>query len=744
MTQQFSTEWGGKTLTIETGKLAGQASGACTVRYGDTVVLATAVMSDNIREGIDFFPLIVDFEEKLYAAGKIKGSRFIKREGRPSDEAILTGRLVDRGMRPLFDDTLRNEVQLIMDALSFDGENDPDVLSIIAASCALNMSDIPWNGPIGGIRVGQIDGEWVINPSYEARLKSTLDLMISGTPEKIMMIEAGANQVSEETFLEALVFAQKHLRPVMELINEVRQKAGVPKRILKQDVDADPETSAADENEVVSKTRAYLAEKVSEVMFAKPLMTKADRKGAFTTLKTGLEEMFNKENIGKDRRKAAFTMFKKIVEEFITEKIIKDGRRLDGRALTEIRPLTSEVAVLPRTHGSGLFSRGETQVLSVATLGSPGMEQTLEGIEGDSKKRYMHHYNFPPFSVGETGPMRGPGRREIGHGALAEKALVPVLPSKEEFPYTVRVVSEVLSSNGSSSMGSTCGSTLALMDAGVPIKAPVAGIAMGLASDKNGDWKVITDLQDLEDGPGGMDFKIAGTETGITAIQMDTKTLGLTPDILKQTFNQARDARLQILKVMASAIGEVRRELSQYAPRIIAFKIPIDKIREVIGPGGKIINGIIAETGVQIDIEQDGMVSVTSVNAEGLDKAVQMIKDIIRTVEPGEIFEGTVVRIEDFGAFVQVLPNQDGLVHVSEMDWERVRHPSDLVKLGDKVKVIVREIDEKGRINLSMRQLKPQPEGWTPPPPMPRGPGGFGGPRRGPNGPGGRGGRPRY
>lgn len=751
MVQKFSTEWGGKTLTIEVGRFTNQTNGSCTVQYGDTVVLATAVMSQKPREGVDFFPLMVEFEEKLYAAGIIKGSRFIKREGKASDESVLSGRMIDRAIRPLFNETMRHEVQVVLAVLSFDGENDPDVLGLIAASGALAISNIPWKGPIGGIRVGQVEGEWVINPSYEAREKGVLDVVVAGTPDKVIMLEAAANEIPEETILEAIAFGQKHLSKAIDLIKEVQAKVGKEKAVLAQDMDVDEDTTAADENQLLEMARTYIAQNVAKYFFAKELKIKAERLAAFATLAADLEKYLQEQNIGKDRRKFVFDNYKLLVEEFITERIIKEGKRVDGRALTEIRTLAAEVSLLPRTHGSALFSRGETQVLSTVTLGSPAAVQTLEGVEGTSKKRYMHHYNFPPYSVGEVGPMRGPGRRDIGHGALAEKALVPVLPTKEEFPYTIRVVSEVMGSNGSSSMGSTCGSSLSLMDAGVPIKRHVAGIAMGLASNFNAggkDYTILTDLQDLEDGKGGMDFKVAGTTLGITAIQLDTKTEGLHKKLVEETILRSREARLQVLEVMNAAIPEPRKELSPFAPRLISFKIEVDKIREVIGPGGKVINAIIDATGVEIDIEQDGTVTITAVNKDALDKAEQMVKNIVKVPEAGEIYEGKVTRLMDFGAFVEILPGKEGLVHISELEWSRTNKVEDVVNVGDTVKVQIKEIDDMGRINLSRKALLPKPEGYEERPAF----GGFGGgdrPSRGPRrddhrgGHGGRGGHDR-
>ncbi len=684
-------------MTIEVGKFAWHANASVTVRYGDTVVLATVVMSKTQREGIDFFPLMVDFEERLYAAGKIKGSRFIKRETRPSDEAVLSARMIDRAIRPLFDDRLKNDVQVILTVLSVDTENDPDIVSFVAATTALSISNLPWNGPIAGIRVGQINGEWVINPTYAAREKSSIDLVIGGTPERLLMIEADAKEVPEATLVEAIAFGQKHLREILDLIGEVGKAHAQPKLELP--------TVEELEDVMVDGAKAFVTKRMPDTLFSKNHDTKRSRKDQIDLLKKELDAKLSEEGIGKDKRKSITSMVYGWVEEEVTRAIIEEGRRVDGRSLTQIRPLNAEVALLPRTHGSGLFERGETQVLSVVTLGAPGDEQTTEGIEGNGKKRYMHHYNFPPYSVAEAFPIRSTSRREIGHGMLAEKALEPVLPTKEQFPYTIRVVSEVLSSNGSSSMAATCGSTLSLMDAGVPIKSPVAGIAMGMASDKAGHYKILTDLQDLEDGDGGMDFKVTGTREGITAIQLDTKTLGLTPTMIQETFAQAYTARMEILDVMAKTIPAVRSDLSEYAPRIISMKIPVDKIRDVIGPGGKMINEIIDTLGVTIDVEQDGSIFITAVNSENGKKAQEWIHNITRKVEAGEIFDGKVTRIMDFGAFVEVLPKQEGLVHISEMAHYRVNKVTDILNVGDSVKVKVKEIDDLGRINLSMKAL---------------------------------------
>jgi polyribonucleotide nucleotidyltransferase len=702
MIQNFELEWEGKKLIIQTGKFAGQANGSCTVQYGDTVVLATAVMTKTIREGIDFFPLTVEYEEKLYAAGKIKSSRFIKREGRPTDEAILTGRLIDRSIRPLFDDQIRNDVQVITDVLSWDQENDPDIPALIGASLALSISDIPWRGPIAGIRVGQINGEWVVNPTYAAREKSILDLIVAGTPEKVCMLEAGSSEVPEPIFLEAIKFGQKHLKSVIELIEEVQKKVGKPKSTIGKE-----ETEVLEEKEnLKKKIKNFLDEKLSLCLFDTKKETKASRREVLEKLEEELDDYLKNESIGKERRKIAEDLFYECVEEEVSQAILKKNLRVDCRTLDEIRPLSAEVGLLPRTHGSSYFSRGDTKVLSTVTLGSPSDEQVLDGMEITGKKRFMHHYNFPPFSVGEAGPLRGPGRREIGHGALAERALLPVLPKTEDFPYTIRVVSEVLSSNGSSSMASTCASSLALMDAGVPIKDAVAGIAMGLASDKNENFKILTDLQDLEDSKGGMDFKIAGTKTGITAIQMDTKTHGLTTEIIEKTLEQGKKARLKILEVMEKTISAPRSELSPFAPRIVTFKIDPDRIRDVIGPGGKIINEIIDHTGVTIDIENDGTVTVCSANEETLKKAVAWIKNLVQDAEVGEIFQGRVTRILDFGAFVEIFPHKEGLVHISELAPYRVGRVQDILKIGDIIPVKVIKIDEQGRVNLSLKQAK--------------------------------------
>jgi len=705
--KRFTTEWGGKTLTIETGRFAEQANGACTVQYGDTVVIATATMSDSLRDGLDFFPLQVEFEERLYAAGRIKGSRFIKKEGRPTDEAVLVGRSIDRGLRPLFDERIRNDIQVIVSCLAFDGENDPDITGIIAASCALHISDIPWNGPIAGVRVGEINGEKVLNPSYEARTKSILDLAFAGSDGKVVMVEAGANEASEKSVLEGFEFGLKHLREPLKLIEQVRKEVGKPKKDVFSVKNEEEKAKNERREEIENLVRPFIVEKTKELLFSEPKASKVERRIEKAKIKDLTTEFLTKQEISKDEQKYGTAIVGDVVEEEISRAIIEDDKRVDGRAIDEIRLLLGEVAIFPRVHGSAHFKRGETQVVSITTLGAPGDEQTLDGMELVGKKRFFHHYNFPPFSVGECKPMRGPSRRDIGHGALAEKALVPMMPDKETFPYTIRVVSEVLGSNGSSSMASTCCATLALMDAGVPIKAPVAGIAIGLASDKKGNWKVFTDLQDLEDGLGGMDFKVAGSQEGITAIQMDTKTDGLSMEIITEAIKKAKTARMEILKVITDVLPTHRADLSPYAPRIITLRINPASIGNVIGPGGKMINEIIATTGVQaIDIEDDGLVCITSTNAEGAQKAYEWVRNLTREVIAGETFKGKVTRLMDFGAFVEVLPKQEGLVHISKLAPWRVEKVSDIVKTGDEVFVKVTEIDDQGRINLSMKDAE--------------------------------------
>lgn len=689
--KKWSLQLGGRELTIGTGTLAKQASGSVTARYGDTVVLAAAVMSKEMSKITGYFPLMVDYEERYYAAGKIKGSRFIKREGRPSDDAVLSGRAVDRTIRPLFDSRMRNEVQVVVTTLSYDGENDPDLVAMIAASAALTLSDIPWNGPIGAVRVGLQGDSFVLNPSSDERENSVLDLLVSGTEDKINMIECGAKEITEEKMGQAFEFGFEAIQKIAHFIEDIRKEAGKEKR------------SAAllrGSDEFEADIRAFCeASGLAEALYLRPKQA-MEAKTAEINAKIAAYAV-EKYPDQKHLSEILSIITEEVSDEAVHRNILEKGARPDGRGVTEIRPISCNVGILPRTHGTGLFTRGETQALTVTTLGAPGDEMVVDTMETDMKKRYMHFYNFPPYSVGEVKPMRGPGRREVGHGALAEKALVPVLPSKEEFPYTILLVSEVLESNGSSSMASTCGSTLSLMDAGVPIKKPVAGIAMGVITGKSGEYKVLTDIQGLEDHYGDMDFKVAGTKDGITAMQMDVKIDGLTPAMLAVAIAQAKEGRLFIMDKMLATIPEVRATMSPYAPRIITLHINPEKIRDVIGPGGKMINQIIDETGVSIDIEDDGSVFITSTDETSAQKAVEWINNITREVAAGELFQGRITRIMNFGAFAEVLPNQEGLIHISELADHRVDKVEDVVRVGDIVPVIVKEIDSQGRINLS-------------------------------------------
>lgn len=715
--QIFKTEWLGRTLTIKTGKLAKQADSAVIAQYGDTVVMATVVESDQEREGMDYFPLTVDFEERLYAAGIIKGSRWVKREGRPTDDAVLIGRMIDRSIRPLFNNDSRKDVQVIITVFSFDQENDYDIVSLIAASAALSISGLEWNGPIGGARVSRVDGQFVFNPTYEQREFSDLDLIVAGTDEKVIMIEASAKEVKHEDMLKAIEAGQKELKPCLDLIKElqsifVKQKKHSIK--IEQLISQDEGNQNKEKEKIFSQAKEWLEKNVESILFNKTYYTKGERKIAVKVIKQELDKYLFEQGIGKDRRGQAIKyLVEPCVEAKVTKLILDQQKRVDGRKLNEIRPLQCEAGILPRNHGSGLFSRGETQIISIVTLGSPGMEQMLENMEGSSTKRYMHHYNFPPYSVGEVRPMRGHGRREIGHGELAEKALLPVIPNKKDFPYTIRVVSETLGSNGSSSMAATCASSLALMDTGVLIAKPVAGIAMGLASNEDmSKWEILTDIQDLEDGKGGMDFKITGTRDGITAIQLDTKTAGLTNEIIKKTLIQSKEALSQVLDAMKEAIDKPRATLSKYAPRVISFDINPEKIREVIGAGGKVINKIIEMFTVTIDIDDKGWVVVCGLDAENCNKAAEFIKNIVREFEVGEIFTGKVTRILDFGIFVELTSGNDGMVHVSELAPYRVNKPQNFLQEGNEVTVRVKEIDEKGRVNLTMKGLKENEHLW--------------------------------
>jgi len=691
MQKNYSIEVAGRTLTIETGKMAQLANGAVLVRYGDTVVLSTVTAAEKPREGIDFFPLSVDYEERLYSVGRIPGG-FIKREGRPSEKAILNARLTDRSIRPLFPSDLRNDVSVINTVLSVDQDNSPEFATLIGTSTALAISDIPFNGPIGAVILGLIDDEVIINPTAEQRAKSSMYVTLSGTLEKITMIEAGADEVPEEKMLEAIRIGKAEITRIVEFINSIVSEIGkpkfeyesykVPEDLYKEVEDFAYETMRSavltDDKQVRDQRILELTNQVKEHLAEK-----------YPDMETTISECIYK-------------LEKKVVREYL----LKEKRRVDGRALDEIRPLHAEVGLLPRVHGSALFQRGQTQVLTSVTLGALRDVQMLDGLDLEEEKRYMHHYNFPPFSVGEARPTRGPGRREIGHGALAEKALEPLIPSEEEFPYAIRLVSEVLMSNGSTSQASVCASTMALMDAGVPIKAPAAGISAGLIIDEENDNNYITflDIQGIEDFFGDMDFKVAGTKKGITAIQVDIKVDGLTEEIIRDAFELTRKGRIKILDdLMLKVIPEPRKQLSKYAPKIYTTTVDPDKIRDVIGPGGKIINRIIAETGVKIDIEDDGRVFVATPDEEAGAKAISIIEGIGRDIEPGQVFTGKVVRIMSFGAFVEFLPGKEGLVHISKLDKKRVSKVEDVVKIGDEIPVKVLEIDRQGRINLSRK-----------------------------------------
>ncbi len=680
-----NVEVAGRRLSIETGRVAEQANGAVILRQGDTVVLSTAVMSKEPREGIDWFPLTCDYEEKLYAAGKIPGA-FMRREGRPSETAILASRLTDRPLRPLFPDGFRLDVQVVSTVLSVDQENDPTILSINGASTALVISDIPFGGPVGAVKMGYLDGKVVVNPPMSRMPESELDLVVAGTADAILMVEAGAKGVSEQIVLDALEMAHAEIKRICAAQIELQQQVGLEKR------DWVPPMYPPHMMEIMSE---YLALRLDQVLYSSD---KANRE-------SGVDDLRRKTLIELGDRFPDYAdilgkLFDKAVKDRVRQRVVEEGIRVDGRGLKDVRPITVEVGVLPRTHGSGLFTRGQTQALTIATLGSMSDQQKLDGLTADEFKRYMHHYNFPPFSVGEARPLRGPGRREIGHGALAERALLPVIPPVEEWPYTMRLVSEILSSNGSTSMASVCGSTLALMDAGVPIKSPVAGIAMGLVT-REGKFAVLTDIQGVEDALGDMDFKVAGTRDGITALQMDIKIKGLTHEIFGQALEQAREARLYVLDKMLAVLPKPRSEMSSYAPRITTIMINPDKIRDIIGPGGKMIRKITEETGAQIDVEDDGRVFIAAVDQEGGKRAIDWIKGLTDEVEVGRIYHGKVVRIMPFGAFVEVLPNQDGLVHISKLTDHRVERVEEVINVGDEIVVKATEIDSQGRLNLS-------------------------------------------
>ncbi len=694
MVQRFSMELGGRTMTVETGRVAKQAGGSVLVTYGETVVLAVATASASPREGIDFFPLTCDYEERLYAAGKIPGNWF-RREGRPTSKAILTSRLIDRPIRPLFPDGFRNDVQVVATVLSVDGDNPPEICAMIGASAALTISDVPFNGPIGAVIVGLIDGQFVCNPTQAQAEKSEMHLVVAGTKDGIMMVEAGAMEVPEDVMLEAIVWGHERIKEIVAFIEKVQAAAGKPKREIAV-YSVDPGLEAA--------IREKATDRLRQAMMNPDKLNREDAIDAINAeVKAGLVEAFP------DRGKEMSYALKQILKEQVRAKIVNEGVRPDGRNPREVRQITCEVGILPRTHGTGLFTRGQTQVLTVCTLGTTSDIQELDDLSNEEFKRYLHHYNFPPYSVGETRPMRGPGRREIGHGALAERALEPIIPAGTEFPYTIRLVSEVLESNGSTSMGSVCGSTLALMDAGVPIKAPVSGVAMGLVKEGH-QVQVLTDIQGMEDFLGDMDFKVAGTAKGITALQMDMKISGVDKAILERALEQAREGRMHIMDRMLATIPEPRRELSPHAPRIIVMQIHPDKIREVIGPGGKMINKIIEETKVgnqkvDISIEDDGTIFIASVNQEAGERAVKMIEALVKDPQVGEVYTGKVTRLMNFGAFVEIAPGKEGMVHISQLAEERVGKVEDVVNTGDMVTVKVIEIDKMGRINLSRKEV---------------------------------------
>jgi polyribonucleotide nucleotidyltransferase len=694
--KSYTTMIGDKQITMETGKLAGQAGGAVTLRLGDTVVFATATMGREPRQGIDFFPLTVDYEERMYAGGRIPGS-FFRREGRPSEEAILIARLTDRPIRPLFPKDMRNDVQVILYSFSADTENPIDILAVNAASAALMISDVPWEGPVGAVRVGRIDGEFVINPTFSEKNKSDLDLRLAGTRDAILMVECGAQFIQEDVLVAAIEHGHQALKTVIDLQEQMTSEIGKTKR--------DYPRFTLDEglkSSVFERVMPGLQE-----IFSQPYDI-ASTYGAIDDLRASVVSEFATEDeslVGSIKQ-----AFEQAEKEVVRSRILEHGIRPDGRGLTDIRQLSSEVEVSPRAHGSGLFTRGETQVLTLATLGTPREAQELDTLSPAESKHYMHHYNFPPFSTGETRMLRGASRREIGHGALAERALVPVLPAEEEFPYTMRLVSEVLSSNGSTSMASVCASTLALMDTGVPIKAPVAGIAMGLIKGEGDKYAVLTDILGMEDHLGDMDFKVAGTREGVTALQMDIKIKGITSQIMAQALEQARLARLTILETMLSVIPEPRSALKPHTPRITVVRIPVDKIGAVIGPGGKMIRSIQEETNTRIDINEDGSIFIAATDVESEQLARDRILALTESAEIGRIYTGRVVRITDFGAFVEILPNTDGLVHISQLDSERVNRVEDIVRMGDEITVMVTDIDPTGKIRLSRQAVL---EGWT-------------------------------
>jgi polyribonucleotide nucleotidyltransferase len=693
----FSTEVGGKTLTFETGKIAQQAGGSVTLKFGESLLFCSATMSKNAREGLNFLPLSVDFEEKLYAGGRIPGG-FFRREGRPTENAILTARLTDRPLRPLFPKDLRNEIQVIIYALSSDGENLLDVNTINVASAAVSISNIPWNGPVAAVRIGQIDGEFIVNPTYEQLENSVLDLRVAGTKEALLMVEAGANEVSEETVVEALELAHKAMQPIIDTLNEMREKVGKEKSEYQ---------SIAIDKELLEKVGELAKDQLTELFNQGGSFDKHGRDEKLNEIREDILAGFDAEDAAliKDVKEA----FDKTFKETTREMILSTKNRPDGRNNTEVRPIWCEVDYSPRAHGSGIFTRGETQVLSIATLGTPRDAQLMDNLTPQEKKKFMHHYNFPPFSVGETRFLRGASRREIGHGVLAERALIPVLPDEIDFPYTLRIVSECMSSNGSTSMGSVCGSTLSLMDAGVPIKAPVSGIAMGMISDED-RYVILTDIQGLEDHIGDMDFKVAGTSKGITALQMDIKVSGLTSQVMSEALEQAKVGRAHILQKMLETLPAPRPEMKEHTPRITTIKISVEKIGAVIGKGGETIRRLQEETDTNIDIQDDGTVFIASANSENAAAALSQIEGLTEEAELGRIYTGKVVRVTDFGAFVQIMPGTDGMVHISQLDSERIDKVEDVAAMGEEITVMVTAIGHDGKIRLSRKAVL---EGWT-------------------------------
>ncbi len=706
MSKTFTVEIGGRDLHFETGRLAQQASGSVLVRYGESAVLVTAMISDDVREGIDFLPLTCDYIEKAYAAGRVPGGFFRREIGRPSEKETLTSRFIDRPLRPLFAKGLINEIQIIATVLSGDMENDPDVVALNGAAAALEISDIPFHGPVAAVRVGKIDGQLVVNPTNSQLKESTLNLIVAGAPQGLVMVEAGAQMVQEDEVLEALFFAQEQIQPILATISRMREEIGIPKR---------PAPTPPDYGDLPQRIEALARDRIIEAV-RQP--EKLARRHGMDEVKKEVLASLGEEAEGQEKLVAS--LFKDAQKRVVRQMVVREQRRIDGRSFTEVRPITCEIGILSRTHGAAVFTRGETQALAVATLGTPSDEQKIETLVGETFKSFMLHYNFPPYSVGETRMLRGPGRREIGHGALAERAISPVLPTAEEFPYTIRIVSEILSSNGSSSMASVCGASMSLMDAGVPLKGAVAGVAMGLIKEED-QVAVLSDILGDEDALGDMDFKVAGTATGITALQMDIKMTGLTREIMAQALSQAKEARLHILGKMNEVIAEPSPTLKEHAPKIIVIQINPDKIREVIGPGGKMVKSIVAATGIKIDIEDDGRIHISSADQKAADEAIRLINEITAEAEIGKVYHGKVKKIMDFGAFVEILPGTDGLVHISELEHHRVQNVTDVLKEGDELDVKVLDVDRQGKIRLSRKALLPVPEGMQPQEPERRG-----------------------